>query len=85
MTSSSFSSLSLMCLDVTYLPTLPANGEVFTMKFMESVGSSISMVPSESGLSGSHMVSPIEMSDMPDTTTMSPEPASGTAVRLRPL
>ena len=85
LTSSSFDSLSRICLDVTYFPDLPANGEEFTMKFIESVGSSISIVPRDSGWSGSQMVSPIDISEIPDTTTMSPDPASGTATRLRPL
>ena len=38
--SNSRSSLSLRFLVVTYLPSLPAKGEVLTRKFMRTVGSS---------------------------------------------
>ena len=38
---SSFSSLERICLVVTNLPTLPAKGDELTMKFIESVGSSM--------------------------------------------
>ena len=40
-TSSSFSSLALMWRLVTYLPDLPAKGDLLTMKFMLRVGSSM--------------------------------------------
>ena len=40
-TSSSLSKRSRILREVTNLPTCPANGESLTMKFMESVGSSI--------------------------------------------
>ena len=37
----SLKSLSRRLREVTYLPSLPANGELFTIKFIETVGSSI--------------------------------------------
>ncbi|EFK96367.1 hypothetical protein LDC_1599 [sediment metagenome] len=39
--SSSFSSLSLICLEVTNLPSFQANGELFTRNSILKVGSSI--------------------------------------------
>ena len=75
LTSSSLLSLSLMCLDVTNLPTLPANGDLFTMKYMERVGSSMWIISSGIGSAGSQIVSPMEISEIPDITTMSPDSA----------
>lgn len=44
---------------VTNLPSLPAKGEVLTLKVMDTVGSSTLMVGSATGLSLVQMVSPI--------------------------
>ena len=41
--SNSFSNLSFICLEVTNFPSRPANGESFTKKLSDSVGSSIAM------------------------------------------
>ena len=41
--SSSFSNLSLICLEVTNFPSVPAKGESFTQKFKDNVGSSIAI------------------------------------------
>ncbi len=85
LTSSSFLSLSRICLDVTYLPAFPAKGDLLTMKYMDSVGSSIEIIGIGSSLPSSQMVSPMDMSGMPETTTMSPATASSTGTRLSPL
>src|SRR5574343_364108 len=69
---------------VTYLPSRPASGEVFTQKFMVSVGSSTLSMGSGAGLVGSVTVTPIPMSSMPLISTMSPGPASGVCMRSRP-
>ena len=49
--SSSFSNLSLMCLDVTNFPSLPKNGESLIVKSMLIVGSSTAIVSNASGAS----------------------------------
>ena len=61
---------------VTYLPSWPAKGEVFTWKFMVSVGSSTPRNGSASGLTGSAKVAPMVKSSMPVTETISPAAAS---------
>jgi hypothetical protein len=45
--------------DVTNLPSLPANGEVLTLKVIDTVGSSTLMVGRALGASLLQMVSPI--------------------------
>ena len=42
---------------MTYLPSLPTNGESFTLNIIVSVGGSISVASSGCGLSGSQMLS----------------------------
>ena len=69
---------------VTYLPSRPASGDVLTQKFIVSVGSSTLIIFSGAGLTGSVMVTPMLMSSMPLTSTMSPGPASVTCTRSRP-
>ena len=82
--SNSFINLSLKCLDVTNSP-LPANGESFTIKFMLSVGSSISTNGKASGLAASAIVSPMLASTIPLTAIISPNPASSTSSLFNPL
>ena len=41
------------------MPDLPANGDLLTMKFMDSVGSSMWIISSGCGSAGSQMVSPM--------------------------
>lgn len=48
-----------MLRDVTNLPSLPAKGDVLTLKVMDTVGSSTLMVGSALGVSLLQMVSPI--------------------------
>ena len=50
--SSSLSSRSLICRDVTNCPSRPANGEVLTPKIVETVGSSIAIVGDRHGRLG---------------------------------
>ena len=73
LTSSSFSNLSFKCLVVTNLPLLPANGESLTKKFIDRVGSSMCIISIGSSFPTSHIVSPIDISGIPATTTISPE------------
>jgi len=69
---SSRSIRSLSLFEVTYLPSMPPNGLSLTMNIMDNVGSSILMVGSVSGLSGSASVSPIVNSSRPVMAMMSP-------------
>ena len=69
---------------VTYLPSRPASGLVFTQKFMVSVGSSTLSIGSGAGLTGSVTVTPMPMSSMPLISTISPGPASCVCIRSRP-
>ena len=69
--SSSFSNLSFKCLLVKNLPLWPANGELLTKKFIDNVGSSITILGSGLILSFSQIVSPIETSEHPATVTIS--------------
>src|SRR5699024_1918336 len=82
--STSLNNLSLRLRLVTYLPSLPANGESFTMKFMLMVGSSILTNGSGSTQFGSQIVSPILRSGMPATHTISPRSASVQGTRFSP-
>ncbi|MNY22527.1 hypothetical protein D3C86_1561450 [compost metagenome] len=69
---------------VTNLPSRPASGDVFTQKFMVSVGSSTFSIGRASWASGAHTVQPIPSSSIPLISTMSPASASGTISRSRP-
>ena len=82
--SSSCSRRSLMFRDVVYSPSFPRNGEVFTPNVILIVGSSISIIGSATGFFTSAIVSPIEISGIPATATMSPAYASGTSTRAMP-
>ncbi len=71
--------------EVTYLPSLPASGLSFTMKFMEIVGSEIFWNGMETGLSRSpQRVSPMWISGIPETATIEPMPASVTSTFFSP-
>jgi len=63
---------------------LPAHGELFTLKMIAMVGSSTRMPGSGLGFSRSAIVSPMWMSSMPATATMSPAVAMSTALRFNP-
>ena len=69
---------------MTYWPSRPAIGEVLTPKIIDTVGSSMASGGSGSGCSASVIVSPIVMSAMPATQTMSPAAASSTSTRFSP-
>ena len=71
--------------EVTNLPSVPANGEVFTIKSIVKVGSSTLNMGTPIGFSLSQMVTPIPMSSMPEMMTMSPASASSCGTRSRPL
>ena len=62
--------------DVTYLPSLPANGESLTENVISMVGSEIFTKGSGSTCSGAQIVRPMVMSAMPENATISPAPAS---------
>mmetsp|Transcript_7851 Transcript_7851/g.13462 ORF Transcript_7851/g.13462 Transcript_7851/m.13462 type:complete len:216 (-) Transcript_7851:1117-1764(-) len=76
--SSSLYSRSRRFLLVTYLPSRPANGLVFTQNSMRTVGSWTLRGMSGLTLSLSQTVSPIDTSSRPVTATMSPAEASVT-------
>ena len=82
--STSLKSLSRRLREVTYLPSFPANGESFTIKFIEMVGSSIFTNGSGSMQLGSHAVSPILRSAIPAIHTISPNSASSQSTLLSP-
>ena len=73
---SSRSSRSLMLRDVTYLPSVPANGESLTIQNIETVGSSMAIGSRRSGASAAVNVSPISTSAKPAMATISPAAAS---------
>ena len=66
------------------LPPLPTSGEVLVPIVIEIAGSSTWMSGSATGLSTSASVSPMVMSGMPATATMSPGPADSPDLRSRP-
>ena len=70
--------------EVTYLPSWPANGELFTENTMLTVGSSTLTGGSGTGFSGSAIVSPMFTSSNPARATRSPGPACCTSTRSRP-
>ena len=82
--SSSLNNLSLICLEVTNCPSLPANGPLFTLNVIDTVGSSISTKSIFSGLFESQIVSPIFISGIPDRQTMSPACTLSTSVLFKP-
>ena len=73
-----------MFLEVMNLPSLPANGDVFTQKFIETVGSSTDKAGKASTFEGSQIVSEIFNSPKPVTAIMSPASAQSTGALLRP-
>ncbi|CSI85821.1 Uncharacterised protein [Vibrio cholerae] len=81
---SSFSRRSRILREVTNLPSLPANGEVFTWKVMVTVGSSTLSGGSASRAFTSQIVSEIFSSPRPVTATMSPAVAWSVSERCRP-
>mmetsp|Transcript_24321 Transcript_24321/g.80640 ORF Transcript_24321/g.80640 Transcript_24321/m.80640 type:complete len:210 (+) Transcript_24321:453-1082(+) len=81
--SSSFMRRSRMTRLVSLSPSLPASGDLFTAKDMDTVGSSTSSGSMGSGASLATTVSPIMMSDTPENMTISPAAASVTALRPR--
>ena len=66
------------------LPSWPASGLSFTMKFMEIVGSEIFWNGIASGFSGEHRVSPIWISGIPEIATISPMVAFCTSALFKP-
>ena len=73
-----------MCLEVTNFPSFPTNGESFTINVIASVGSSISIRGNATGSFISANVSPISMSSIPATQTMSPASASSISTLFKP-
>ena len=73
-----------MFLDVTNFPSLPANGEVFTWKVIETVGSSTDNGGNASTFELSQIVSDIFNSPKPVIATISPAFASGTSLLCNP-
>ena len=82
--SSSLNNLSLMCLEVTNSPSLPANGPLFTENVIVTVGSSIFTNGIFSTFEGSHTVSPILISEIPANSMMSPAVTSSTSSFFNP-
>ena len=83
--SNSLNNLSLICLDVMNCPSLPANGPLFTLNVIETVGSSISTNGIFSGLLKSHIVSPIWIFGNPDISIISPAFASSISTFFSPI
>ncbi|MCY1234611.1 hypothetical protein D3C87_881030 [compost metagenome] len=75
---------SLICLEVTNLPSLPKKGESLIVNNMLIVGSSIAIVCNASGFSKSATVSPISKPSIPTIAQMSPAITSSTFLRPRP-
>ena len=73
-----------MLREVTYLPSVPANGESLTIQNIETVGSSMAIGSRRSGASAAVKVSPISTSAKPATATISPAAASSISARFRP-
>ncbi len=70
--------------EVTGSPSFPAKGELFTMKLISSVGSSIFKNSIGSTFAGSQMVSPTLISPKPATATISPTEADSISKRFNP-
>ena len=66
------------------MPSRPAKGELFTMKSMDTVGSSIFTKGRGSTQSVAQAVWPMFRSAMPDTAMMSPRLADSCSTRFRP-
>ena len=64
--------------------TRPTSGEVLVPMVIEMAGSSTWISGSATGFSGSARVSPMVISGMPATATMSPGPADSPGLRSRP-
>ena len=71
--------------DVPVLTSLPANGEVLTWKVIVTVGSSTLNGGNATTFSGSHKVSEICNSSIPENAIISPACASLTSTRSKPL
>ena len=69
---------------VTNLPSCPARGLLFTMKFIEIVGSEIFWKGIASGASGEQIVSPMWISAIPEIATIEPMLASATSTLSSP-
>ncbi len=82
--SSSRISRSRIWREVRYFPSRPANGEAFTMKYIETVGSSTAVAVIPSGAAASAIVSPMLSPSIPETQMMSPAEASSTSSRSSP-
>src|SRR5687768_7028999 len=82
--SSSRYSRSLSWRLVTYFPSRPAKGPLFTMTSTEIVGSSTAMPASRSGRSTEVNVRPISRVSNPESATLSPARASCTSTRWSP-
>ncbi len=82
--STSLKSRSRRFREVTNLPSRPAKGESFTLKSMETVGSSIFTKGSGSIWSVVQAVSPMFRSVMPETAMMSPNLALSASTLFRP-
>ncbi len=83
-TSSSRSRRSRIWRLVTNFPSFPAKGELLTRKSKTIVGSSIVIAGKSSTSFSLLMVSPIKMSAIPASMTMSPACASFTSSRVNP-
>ena len=73
-----------MLREVTQRPSLPAKGEVFTEKIIESVGSSMCSGGRGAGVSDEVIVSPTLMPSKPARATISPHGANSASTRFRP-
>ncbi len=82
--SNSFSKRSLICLEVTNLPSLPKKGLSLMVNSILMVGSSIAMVCNCSGVSISATVSPISKPSIPTIAQISPTSTESTFFRPRP-
>ena len=73
-----------MCLEVINWPSFPANGPLFTLNVIETVGSSISTNGIFSGWLKSQMVSPMLISGSPASSMISPAFPSSTSTLFKP-
>ena len=69
---------------MTYFPSRPAKGPLFTMKSTEIVGSSTAMPSIRSSRSVEVNVLPISMVSKPERATMSPASTCSTSIRWSP-
>ena len=69
---------------MTYLPSRPANGESFTEKVIDRVGSEIFVNSIGSWSLSVPMVSPIPISSIPEIATIEPNLDSSTSTLFRP-